>query len=172
ALGAVSAHFLVGAGLAFSIGMGVNTFFTRANEAMDAGEDDYMGRAITAGISDMIPIIDPVGIGEAVSGYNYMTGQEMSQEERSEKIGSVIGGAVMDIAPAAGARIGATKPAKEMADKFKKSYNESGFKKFLDEPKRGYVVIPFGSNSKSTKLSKKIGAKPEDIVYSDSIVSD
>jgi hypothetical protein len=169
AFGAVSAPFLVGAGLAFSVGMGINTFFLRANEAMDAGEDDYFGRAAAAGISDMVPVIDVVGIGEAATGFNYMTGQEMTQQERSEKLGGLIGGAAMDFAPTAGARVGLTNPAKEMAEKIKTTYKQSEFKKIIDTPPRGYaVVIPVGGNSRPTRLSKKIGVKAEDIVYSES----
>ena len=123
ALGAVSAPFLIGAGLAFSIGMGVNTFFTRANEAMDAGEDDYLGNAAAAGISDMVPLIDVVGIGEAATGFNYMTGQEMTQQERSEKLGGVIGGAAMDFIPVAGvvsSKAKKSKSSKQLSAKEKK----------------------------------------------------
>ena len=131
ALGAVSAPFLLGAGLAFSIGMGINTFFSRANEAMDSGEEDYFGRAAAAGFSDMVPLVDVVGIGEAATGFNYMTGQEMTQQERSEKLGGVMGGAAMDFAPIAGVLTPKTKKTQQkdfvndVSKEFKKSFKEA-----------------------------------------------
>lgn len=131
AVGAVSAPFLAGAGLAFSIGMGVNTFFSRANEAMDSGVDDYFGSAASAGVSDMVPFIDVVGIGEAATGFNYMTGEEMTQQERSEKVGGLIGSAAMDFAPIAGLITPKTKKAlqkdfvNDVAKEFKKSFKEA-----------------------------------------------
>ncbi len=156
ALGAVSAPFLLGAGLAFSIGMGVNTFFTRANEAMDAGEEDYVGNALTAGISDMVPLIDIVGIGEAATGFNYMTGQEMSQQERSEKLGGVIGSAAMDFTPIAGTLAPKTKKAKQkdfvndVSREFKKSFKEANGKDKMAKSNIAHQVT-------QKKIEKKYG---------------
>src|SRR6185369_8468676 len=76
AAGFVSTPAVVVFGIVAAIGTGINTFLVRGNEAMDAGEEDWVGRAVTAGVSDMVPVVDPVGWAEVVTGYNYMTGQE------------------------------------------------------------------------------------------------
>lgn len=112
ALGVVSAPAVAVFGIVASVGMGINTFLVRGMEAMDTDQDDWVGRAVTAGISDMVPVVDPVGWGEAITGFDYMTGQEMTGAQQSQKLGTMISGTVGDMA-GVGAVAGGLKTEKQ-----------------------------------------------------------
>jgi hypothetical protein len=139
AAGFVSTPAVVVFGIVAAIGTGINTFLVRGNEAMDAGEEDWVGRAVTAGVSDMVPVVDPVGWAEVVTGYNYMTGQEMTGHERGQRAGDLTAGAVGDVG-GFGAVLGTTKSV--------------GKKKFLRDT-AGEFKDKFGSLEKSNPDSPK-----------------
>ena len=86
----VSVPVLAGLAVLWSAGMAANTCLERANKAMAAGEDDYMDRALVAGVSDLVPVVDIVQISEVITGHDYMTGQKMTQQERSNKAGTLV----------------------------------------------------------------------------------
>ncbi|HSK72861.1 MAG TPA: hypothetical protein VK892_14260 [Pyrinomonadaceae bacterium] len=96
AAGVVSVPVLLGVGL----GAGIISLFENANEAKDASAEVSLSKALTKTVSGIVPG-DPVTLLEVGFNYNYMTEQEMTQQERSEKAGS-IGGNLLSGGAAAG----------------------------------------------------------------------
>lgn len=83
--GPIVAAGLVG-GLIFA------NFMNRYGEAVQQGNGQgAAGRALTAGISDILPI-SPIEIGEAIYGFDYVTGRTLDNSERNQMLGSSFGG--------------------------------------------------------------------------------
>ena len=84
--GLVSAPILLSAGAAFLLYNGISSFATRSEEARVNGLNNPLD--ITNAVLDDTFL---GGLGQGISGVNPITGQPLSSEERSQKLGSGIG---------------------------------------------------------------------------------
>jgi hypothetical protein len=88
AAGVISAPVLLIAGAAILVGMGVNAYLKRADEALQAGQTDFTGRAALAAAGDAVGFSSAY---EGFTGRDAVTGRKFGSQERSEKLGTGIG---------------------------------------------------------------------------------
>lgn len=167
--GAASPFLLAGV-----IGGGfIYSFMNNVADANRAGAGEgAVGRALLASAPVTSQIISAMELGSESDndnriGFNFITGGDFSKEEWTEKLGGEVAGAF------------GTKQDLDMVKgtaKGIKSFVETNLpptQSMRGQAPRGYIVLPFGGGeSQSTKLSKKLKVKPEEVVYSESIASD
>jgi RHS repeat-associated protein len=95
AAGIVSAPFLLVAGAVLLVGAGVNAYLKRADQALQAGETDFSGRAALAAAGDAVGV---TGIYEGITGRDVVTHRQFGGQERSEKLGQGLGSAAALVA--------------------------------------------------------------------------
>jgi RHS repeat-associated protein len=89
--GIVSAPFVLAVGGLYLLGSGLRSFFRRADEAFDAGKTDFAGRAALTAAGDALGLS---GLWEGATGRDAVTDRRLGSEERSERLGTGIGGAL------------------------------------------------------------------------------
>jgi hypothetical protein len=93
--GVLAAPVVAGLAVGASVVFGLRSFFDRASEGLDAGTEDWFGRAVVSGASGAVPGLDVVQMLEAAYGSNYMTGEELTPQQRAEMVGGMAGSGAM-----------------------------------------------------------------------------
>lgn len=103
AAGIISAPFLIAIGVLTLIGVGLMSFFKRAEEALDEGKTDRTGQAALAAMGDTVGI---TGIYEGATGKDAVTDRTLRTTERSDRLGTGIGSVTTILAGPKLARLG------------------------------------------------------------------
>ncbi|MGK9264495.1 hypothetical protein KXS15_26640 [Sinorhizobium meliloti] len=86
--GIASAPFVATVGVLVMVGVGMNSFFNRSEEAFKAGQTDPAGAAGLAALGDTIGITNIV---EGATGKDAVTDRTLGSQERSQRLGTGIG---------------------------------------------------------------------------------
>lgn len=86
--GVVSAPFVATVGVLAMVGVGMNSFFNRSDEAFKAGQTDPAGAAGLAALGDMVGVTNIV---EGATGKDAVTDRTLGSQERSQRLGTGIG---------------------------------------------------------------------------------
>jgi hypothetical protein len=159
ALAAFSLKLAIAAAAAL-VGYGVYNGLRAAAES--GNEEGAVGRIIAKSVGDVMPI-NPIEIGEAFFGFDYVSGAQLDNHTRNERLGSSLGGF------SAGAAMGASHRAHGLREAFGRHLDrirqdtERTLRAIYEEPKRGYVTV---GSSQSKRLEQKIGKRADEVVYS------
>jgi RHS repeat-associated protein len=86
--GVASAPFVATVGVLAMVGVGMNSFFNRSDEAFKAGQTDPAGAAGLAALGDMVGVTNIV---EGYTGKDAVTDRTLGSQERSQRLGTGIG---------------------------------------------------------------------------------
>ncbi len=101
--GVVSAPFVLTVGGLAMVGVAMNSFFNRSDEAFKAGQTDPAGKAALAALGEPFGITNIV---EGATGNDAVTDRVLGSQERSERLGTGIGTAGTVLLGPKAARIG------------------------------------------------------------------